>query len=553
MIGRYPRVRRASRGGPAVPDSPVQLATNQVPPLAGHDLAAAAGSAAIIEQARLANVHPPVLHTHDRSGHRIDEVEFHPAWHMLMSRAVGAGLHGAPWAPDAGEHAHLHRAAGFYLWTQTESGHLCPISMTYAAVPVIRQHPALAAAYCPGLQSTRYDFGLRPARSKLGLLAGMSMTEKQGGSDVRANTTTATPIGGSGSAAGEYRLAGHKWFTSAPMNDVFLTLAQAPGGLTCFLLPRVLPDGRRNGLRLVRLKDKLGNRSNASAEIEYDDAIGWRIGDEGRGAATILQMVTMTRVDCVLGSAGQMRAALSEAAFYAAHRWAFGRPLAEQPAMTGVLADLAVESWASTLTALRLGSLVDRTAGAAAGAPATSGNGAAQDAALLRLALPAAKFWVCKRAVPMIAEALECLGGNGYVESFPMARLLRESPLNGIWEGSGTVSALDAVRALDRSPACADALLTELGGAGGAHPAFDGAVTRVKSLLSADPDPASARTVASLIARLFAAGLLLQHAPAEVAAVYCATRLGDGGDRVFGDLPPGFRLADIVAAATPTD
>jgi Acyl-CoA dehydrogenases len=248
-----------------------------------------------------------------------------------------------------------------------------------------------------------------------------------------------------------------------------------------------------------------------------------------------------------------MRAALSEAAYYAAHRWAFGRPLAEQPAMRAVLADLAVESWASTLTALRLGSLVDRTAGAAAGAPATSGNGAAQDAALLRLALPAAKFWVCKRAVPMIAEALECLGGNGYVESFPMARLLRESPLNGIWEGSGTVSALDAVRALDRSPACADALLTELGGAGGAHPAFDGAVTRVKSLLSADPDPASARTVASLIARLFAAGLLLQHAPAEVAAVYCATRLGDGGDRVFGDLPPGFRLADIVAAATPTD
>jgi putative acyl-CoA dehydrogenase len=555
-----------------VPDSTVQQATNQVPPLADYDLTAAdpalraglaaagttitpaladlataAGSAAIIEQARLANVHPPVLHTHDRSGHRIDEVEFHPAWHMLMSRAVGAGLHGAPWAPDSGEHAHLHRAAGFYLWTQTESGHLCPISMTYAAVPVIRQHPALAAAYCPGLQSTHYDFGLRPARSKLGLLAGMSMTEKQGGSDVRANTTTATPIGGSGSAAGEYRLDGHKWFTSAPMNDVFLTLAQAPGGLTCFLLPRVLPDGRRNGLRLVRLKDKLGNRSNASAEIEYDDAIGWRIGDEGRGVATILQMVTMTRVDCVLGSAGQMRAALSEAAYYAAHRWAFGRPLADQPAMRAVLADLAVESWASTLTALRLGSLVDRTAGAAA----DSGNGAAQDAALLRLALPAAKFWVCKRAVPMIAEALECLGGNGYVESFPMARLLRESPLNGIWEGSGTVSALDAVRALDRSPACADALLAELGSAGGAHPAFDGAVTRVNSLLSADPDPASARTVASLIARLFAAGLLLQHAPAEVAAVYCATRLGDGGDRVFGDLPPGFRLADIVAAATP--
>jgi len=561
-----------------VPDSPDRQVTNQVPPLADYDLTAAdpalhaglaaagtritpaiavlataAGSAAIIDNARLANVHPPVLHTHDRSGRRIDEVEFHPAWHTLMSRAVGAGLHGAAWAASAGQHAHLHRAAGFYVWTQTESGHMCPISMTYAAVPVIRQQPALADVYGPGLQSTAYDFGLRPASVKLGLLAGMSMTEKQGGSDVRANTSTARAVGGSATAAGEYRLTGHKWFTSAPMNDVFLTLAQAPGGLTCFLLPRVLPDGELNGLRLVRLKDKLGNRSNASAEIEYDDAIGWRIGDEGRGVATILQMVTMTRVDCVLGSAGQMRAALSEAAYYAARRWAFGRPLAEQPAMSAVLADLAVESWASTLTALRLGELIDRTAGAGAGlGGASNPDAGAQDAALLRLALPAAKFWVCKRAVPMIAEALECLGGNGYVETFPMARLLRESPLNGIWEGSGTVSALDAVRALHRSPACADALLTELGVAGGTHPAFDGAVRTLTSLLTADPDPAAARTVASLTARLFAAGLLLQHAPPEVAALYCATRLGGGGDRVFGDLPRGCRPADIVAAATPT-
>ncbi len=555
-----------------MPDSAVQQVTNQVPPLIDHNLIAAdpavlaglaaggttitpalaalaieAGSAGVIEQARLANIHPPVLHTHDRSGRRVDEVEFHPAWHTLMSRAVSAGLHGTPWAPGAGQHAHLHRAAGFYLWTQTESGHLCPISMTYAAVPVIRRHPALADRYAAGLESTTYDFGLRPASTKLGLLAGMSMTEKQGGSDVRANTTTATPVGGSASAPGEYRLNGHKWFTSAPMNDVFLTLAQAQGGLTCFLLPRVLPDGNRNGLHLVRLKDKLGNRSNASAEIEYDDAIGWRIGEEGRGVPTILQMVTMTRVDCVLGSAGQMRAALSEAAYYAAHRWAFGRQLAEQPAMTAVLADLAVESWAATLTALRLGALVDRTAGNGAG----TGGDTSREAALLRLALPAAKFWVCKRAVPMIAEALECLGGNGYVETFPMARLLRESPLNGIWEGSGTVSALDAVRALDRSPACADAVLTELGLASGAHPAFDSAVTTLKSVLTADPDPAAARTVASLTARLFAAGLLLQHAPAEVAELYCATRLTGGGDRVFGDLPPGYRPDGIVAAVTP--
>ncbi len=562
-----PPIRRPPAHGTAFPP-----ATNQVPPLVDHDLADSdpalhaglvaagttlspalaelavlAGSAPIIDAARLANIHPPVLHTHDRAGRRIDEVEFHPAWHTLMSRAVGAGLHAAPWAPDAGTHAHLARAAGFYLWTQTESGHMCPISMTYAAVPVLRQRPDLAQVYGPGLQTTAYDFGLRPPASKGGLLAGMSMTEKQGGSDVRANVTTATPIGSQPAATGEYRLNGHKWFTSAPMNDLFLTLAQAPGGLSCFLLPRVLPDGERNGLRLVRLKDKLGNRSNASAEIEYDDAIGWRIGEEGRGVATILQMVTMTRVDCVLGSAGQMRAALSEAAHYAAHRWAFGHPLIRQPAMTAVLADLALESWASTLTAMRLGALVDAIAPAAS-RPAAC----AQDAALLRIALPAAKFWVCKRAVPMIAEALECLGGNGYVETFPLARLLRESPLNGIWEGSGTVSALDAVRALQRSPDSADALLAELDAAAGTHRSFDSSVTTLKSLLSGDPDPAAARTVASLTARLFAAALLLQHAPPQVAALYCATRLGDGGDRVFGDLPTGHRLAGIVAAVTPS-
>ncbi len=494
-------------------------------------LAVDAGSAEFVEHARLADTHHPVLHTHDRAGHRIDEVEYHPSWHALMTRAVGAGLQAAPWAPDAGRHAHLHRAAGFYLWTQTDSGHMCPISMTYAAVPALRHDPALAGRFEPGLRSRTYDFGLRPAAAKRGLLAGMSMTEKQGGSDVRAATTVAVPD------PDGYRLTGHKWFTSAPMNDLFLTLAQAPGGLTCFVVPRVRPDGARNALTVMRLKDKLGNRSNASGEIEYDGALGWRLGDEGRGVATILEMVTMTRLDCVLGSAGQMRAGLSQAAFYASRRRAFGRRLVEHEAMAAVLADLATESWAATLTGLRLAALVD------AGTPEAS--------TLLRIALPAAKFWSCKRAVPVLAEALECLGGNGYVETFPMARLLRESPLNGIWEGSGTVTALDAVRALGRSPDCADALLADLGHAAGGHPAFDVAAKELALLLRGEADPAAARRLCSLAARCFAASLLLRHAPAEVADLYCATRLDWTGDRVFGELPAGTATRPIVEAVTP--
>ena len=533
---------------------------NQVPPLVGHDVSASdpalqaglaaagsslspslralaidAGSAAVTELVRHADTNVPVLHTHDRSGNRIDEVEYHPAWHALMSRAVAAGLGAAPWAPDAAPDAHLQRAAGFYLWTQTESGHLCPISMTYSAVPTLRQHSGLAARYEPGLRSRRYDFGLREPGSKNGLLAGMSMTEKQGGSDVRVGTTAAVPVAGT---ADEYRLTGHKWFTSAPMNDMFLTLAQAPGGVSCFLVPRVLPDGTRNAIALQRLKDKLGNRSNASAELEYDGASGWRIGEEGRGVPTILEMVTGTRLDCVLGSAGQMRAALSQASFYASRRVAFGRPLIEHPAMTAVLADLAVESWAATLTALRLAGLFQS---------ALTGGG--ND--LLRLALPVAKFWVCKRAVPMIAEALECLGGNGFVETFPMARLLRESPLNGIWEGSGTVTALDALRALERSPAAAVALLDELRSASGTTQSYDEAVRRLEQMLMQRPDASSARAVSSLAARTFAASLLIRQAPAEVAQMYCATRLAGAGDRVFGELPSGYPLRDIVTAVTP--
>ena len=539
--------------------SPTHQVTNQVPPLVDYDVTAADpalatgltaagatldhelaalgtvfGSAALQDAARLANRHPPTLHTHDGTGHRIDEVEYHPAWHELMRTAVTAGLHAAPWAPDAGEHPHLRRAAGFYLANHAESGHLCPISMTYAAIPALRHQSELADRYGPALAARSYEFGLRPAATKTGLLAGMSMTEKQGGSDVQANTTAAVPepSADDGGAAG-YRVTGHKWFTSAPMNDLFLTLAQAPGGLTCFLLPRVLPDGTRNAVALQRLKDKMGNRANASAEVEYDNSLAWRVGDEGRGVPTIIEMVSMTRLDCVLGSAGQIRAALSVAAHHAAHRSAFGRRLTDQPAMTAVLADLAVESWAATVTGLRLAAAVD-----------------AGETDLLRLAVPAAKFWVCKRAVPTIAEAAECLGGNGYVEESVMPRLQRESPLNGIWEGTGTVTALDAVRAIGRSPQAVTALRDELALAAGADPRFDAGLHHLDAAVDA-AEPVHARGVASLVARLLAGSLLIRHAPAAVADLYCATRLGESGDRVFGDLPGGFAVRDIVTAVTP--
>ena len=505
-----------------------------------HALGAAAGSAEIIEAARQANIHSPVLRTHDRTGHRIDEVEFHPAWHVLMNRAVTAGLQAWPWDSAAGDQPHLRRAAGFYVWTQAEAGHLCPISMSYAAVPALRHAPDLSAAFEPGLRARTYEFGLRDPATKSGLLAGMSMTEKQGGSDVRLGTTRAVP---DGAVDGGYRLTGHKWFTSAPMNDLFLTLAQAPEGLTCFLVPRVLPGGERNTIRLQRLKDKLGNRSNASAELEYDNAFGHRVGDPGRGVATIISMVTMTRLDCVLGSAGGLRAALSEAAHHAAHRVAFGRALIDQPVMTAVLADLTVESWAATLIALRLAQAVD----AQAGDPA--------EAALLRIALPVAKFWVCKRAVPTIAEALECLGGNGYVEESVLPRLLRESPLNGLWEGSGNVTALDALRAMRRSPDSVTALLGELDPAAGTDASYDATLRACKDLLPAagsDVPESAARPFASMTARLFAASLLLRLAPPEVAALYCATRLGNLGDRALGELPAGYPVRDMVAAVTPS-
>ncbi len=500
-----------------------------------RELGALAGSAAVQEQARLAEENPPRLHTHDRYGHRIDEVEFHPAWHQLMTTAVAHGLHAAPWA-EPREGAHLLRAAKFYAWSQAEAGHGCPVSMTYAAVPALRAEPELAAAYEPLLASRSYDFGLRAPLGKAGLIAGMSMTEKQGGSDVRANTTSAVPAP---EGDGSYRITGHKWFTSAPMSDVFLTLAQTEEGLTCFLLPRVLPDGSRNGLRLQRLKDKLGNRSNASSELEYEDAVGWRVGEPGRGVRTIVEMVNVTRLDCVLGSAAGMRAGLRQALHHAQHRRAFGAALAEQPLMRNVLADLAVESEAATVLGLRLAAALDRSLA-----------GDEREGALRRLGLAAGKYWVCKRGSTHAAEALECLGGNGYVEDSGMPRLYREAPLLSIWEGSGNVAALDVLRAVAKDPSTLEALFAEVDAAAGADRHLDAAVADLRKDLSALGDPVeaqlSARRLAERMTLVLQGSLLVRHSTPAVADAFCASRLGGAWGHAFGTLPAGADLAGVL-------
>jgi putative acyl-CoA dehydrogenase len=503
-----------------------------------RELGRLAGSARAQELGRQANENPPRLRTHDRFGHRVDEVEFHPAWHELMTVAVRHGLHGAPWR-DARPGAHVARAAGFYVWGAAEAGHTCPVSMTYAIVPALRHAPGLASRFEPLLAAPEYDFGLRPPETKRGLLAGMSMTEKQGGSDVRANTTQAVPAG-----PGEYLLTGHKWFTSAPMGDLFMVLAQAPGGLSCFLLPRVRPDGTRNGMHLQRLKDKLGNRSNASAEVEYDEALAWLVGEEGRGVRTIIEMVNVTRLDCVLGTATGMRTGLTMAAHHAAHRMAFGRNLAGQPLMAAVLADLAIESEATTLAAFRLAGATDRAV-----------RGDAQEAAFRRLALAATKYWVCKRAPAHAAEALECLGGNGYVEESGMPRLYREAPLASIWEGSGNVAALDALRALTRQPESAEAFFAELDLAAGADARLDQAVTRLRKEVG-DPSEARARQLAEAMALVLQGALLVRYGDPAVADAFAASRLADDGGpgswgHAFGALPSGVDAAAIASRATP--
>jgi len=538
-----------------------RVATNQAPPLVGHNVVladralveavehyaspavvedlTALGSMAGTEEARehgmLANRNEPELTRFDRYGNRVDEVRFHPSWHWLMERGVGHGLQAAPWVSDS-PHAHVRRAAGFMAWSHTEPGHGCPISMTYAAVPALRVDDALAKEWTPLLASTSYDFGVRPVSEKRGALAGMGMTEKQGGSDVRANVTEARPT----AVDGEYTLHGHKWFTSAPMNDVFLVLAQTPDGVTCFLVPRVLPDGTRNRLDVVRLKDKLGNRSNASSELEFDGTWAQRLGDEGRGVRTIIEMVAATRLDCVLGSTSLMRRAVSEASWHVAHRSAFGGLLADKPLMQNVIADLAVETEAATALAIRLAAAVDN---------ATDPH----EAAFRRIALPLAKFWVCKRTPMMVAEALECLGGNGYVEESAMPLLFRESPLNSVWEGSGNVNALDVLRALGREPDALNAWIVEVGRARGADSALDRAIEGVLEQLADTTDlELRARRLAGQMAAVLQGALLVQHAPAAVADAFCATRLGNEYAGTLGTLPRGIDLPSIVERTTPT-
>ncbi len=531
--------------------------TNQVPPLVGHDTSAdpavqealeregaawardelselgrLAGSAEAQEWGRLAERTPPVLTTHDRYGHRIDEVEYTPTYHRLMETAVAHGLHAAPWA-DERPGAHVARAAKFMAWN-VDAGHGCPISMTYAVVPALRADADLAATYEPLLTSTTYDPGLRVPSGKQGLIAGMSMTEKQGGSDVRANTTRADV-----QSDGSYRLTGHKWFTSAPMSDLFLALAQTPAGLSCLLVPRVLPDGERNPMHLMRLKDKLGNKSNASSEIEYDGAVAHLVGEEGRGVRTIVEMVNMTRLDCTLGTASGIRAAVVQATHHARHRKAFGKALIDQPLMRNVLADLVVESEAATTVAMRLAGASDRAV-----------RGDEDEAAFRRLALAVSKYWVCKRGPVVAGEAMECLGGNGYVEESGMPRIYRELPLLSIWEGSGNVAALDALRAIGREPASLERFFAEVELAAGADHRLDDAVALVKKELSDMDDlELRARRLVEQLALVLQGSLLVRHAPSAIADAFCATRLSRDWGGAFGTMPAGLDLAPILERA----
>ena len=471
-----------------------------------------------------------MLHRYDRFGHRIDIVEYHPAYHALMTEAVAGGLHAAPWADDR-PGAHVVRAARFAVWTQAEAGHGCPISMTYSIVPALRADAELAGEWEPLLTSATYDADDEPAAAKSGALAGMAMTEKQGGSDVRANTTRAEP------GDGGYVLTGHKWFCSAPMSDVFLMLAQTPAGLSCFVVPRWRPDGTRNAIRIERLKDKLGNRSNASSEIELDGAWGRRLGDDGAGVATIIRMVNHTRLDCVIGVTGQMRAGLTQAIHHTRHRTAFGKRLVDQPLMRQVLADLAVESEAATVTMLRLAAAYD-----------------AGDEVFSRLATAVSKYWCCKRTPMFAAEALECFGGNGYVETGPMARLFRESPLNGIWEGSGNVMALDVLRAITREPDSLTALLAEIELASGADVRFDRFVADLHAELAqlgtGEPQT-KARRLTERLALALQGSLLLRYSVPAVADAFCASRLARTGGLMFGALPDGVDAPAIVERAWP--
>ncbi|MGZ4866521.1 MAG: isovaleryl-CoA dehydrogenase [Candidatus Angelobacter sp.] len=545
-----------------------QLAPNQVPPLTGYNLflsdrtlaqavereGAGWASEQITELGRFlgteeaqrwgfeANENKPVLHTHDRYGNRRDEVIFHPSWHNLMRTSVENRLHCLPWEKDAergeGTHrpgAHVARAALMMLTSQNEAGHTCPISMTFSAIAALRVEPELAAEWEPRILSPTYDPRFAPAQEKSGLLMGMGMTEKQGGSDVRANTTRAERIGNSR----EYLIAGHKWFVSAPMCDAFLVLAQAPKGLSCFLLPRWTPAGKRNGFHIQRLKDKMGNRANASSEVEFAQAWAHLVGEEGRGVHTIIEMVNHTRLDCAIAGAGLMRQALAQAVHHASHRQAFGKLLIEQPLMRNVLADLAIESEAATLLMVRLARAFDRR------------ESDARERAFCRIATAIAKYWLCKRSPVHVGEALECLGGNGYVEESIMPRLYREAPLYSIWEGSGNVICLDVLRALTKDPATVESLLAEMQSTAGADKRLDSYVQGIHSrLTAARGEEYSARDLTEKLALALQASLVVRHSSPAIADAFIASRLAGQHGHGFGTLSAESDVKGILTSAT---
>jgi putative acyl-CoA dehydrogenase len=496
------------------------------------------GSRETLSLGELANRHPPILHTHDRFGNRVDEVEFHPAWHELLRIGVAHEHHSLPWTTERAG-AHVVRSVLNMLRHQVDEGASCPLTMTYAVVPSLRLQPELAEEWLPRVFSDDYDPRFIPAAEKRGILFGMALTERQGGSDVQANTTRAVPRGRSG-AGEEYELNGHKWFCSAPMCDAFLTLAQTEKGLSCFLLPRLLPDGTRNGFHIQRLKDKLGNRSNASSEVEFHGAWARMVGDEGRGVQTIIEMVRHTRLDCAFGSAATMRRAVAEALHHAAHRYAFGQRLLEQPLMRNVLADLCLESEGATALALRLARGFDES-------PADEGQ-----RRFTRLATAVGKYWITKRTVLAVAEALECMGGNGYVEESPMPRLYRDAPLNSIWEGSGNVQCLEMLRAIKKDAGTLEMILQEIRAARGGNRHFDSFAARLEDELSdTNQLEARARRLAELLALALQGSLLVRHAPHEVADAFCASRLAGDTRLAFGTLPADTAFDAIIERSLP--
>lgn len=497
-----------------------------------------AGSADYLELGARANQNPPVLDTHDRFGHRVDRVTFHPAYHQLLNTAIEHGLHASPWI-DPKPGAHVARAAHYYLQYQVEAGHACPVTMTFASVPALSTTPGLAAHWIPQILSLRYDPRDVVAAGKAGLTIGMAMTEKQGGSDVRANTTRAHPEEHATGPGRAYALVGHKYFVSAPMSDAFLVLAQAPGGLSCFLVPRWRPDGSRNPMQLQRLKRKMGNVSNASSEVELRGALGWMVGDEGRGVRTIIEMVAMTRFDCMIGSSAGQRAAVSHALHHCSLRSAFGKVLNKQPLMRNVLADLALESEASLALTMRLARAMDH-------------RDRPHDDRLVRLVTAIGKYWICKRTPQHAYEAMECIGGSGFMEDSIVPRLYREAPVNAIWEGSGNIQCLDVIRAMQRSPEVVEAFFDELAMSAGANARLDRWIRALKAELH-DPEDIDyrSRAIVDRMALAMQAALVLRHAPAAVADAFCASRLDGLGPRQFGTLPRGVDAAAIVERATP--